>query len=387
MSAVAVSAATLGRRVGAYLIDGAVALVILIAAAGAFAGISFATAGGFPLWLAGLLAYAVGLVWFLVYTLMQGGGGSLGMRALGLRLALLPTLAPGEEEVAGARIGFGRALGRNVVWALGTVIVVGYFSPLFDSSPWRRGWHDKAAGTVMTDVVGRGVEVVAAGADSAGDAQPAPSSPSVPTTLPASLVLPVDEDTALAGWTPAGAGRPVPTPAASSGVISFVPGVSDPELYDAPPATPPASLPVVEVGGAPDAAPLPTLLDEVPDHTRMSGHGGRPDADHALARLVWDDGTGQALYGRSVFGRNPAPESGAMVFPVRDETLSLSKTHFELAPGEDRTLWVLDRYSTNGVVILRGTARQQITPGERTRVRMGEVLEFGDRSLRIEVAP
>ena len=75
-----------------------------------------------------------------------------------------------------------------------------------------------------------------------------------------------------------------------------------------------------------------------------------------------------------------------MVSPVRDETLSLSKTHFELVPGDDRSLWVIDRHSTNGVVIRRGAQSEAVVPGERTRVRMGDVLEFGDRRLTIEVA-
>ncbi|MCA0451845.1 MAG: FHA domain-containing protein [Proteobacteria bacterium] len=71
---------------------------------------------------------------------------------------------------------------------------------------------------------------------------------------------------------------------------------------------------------------------------------------------------------------------------MRDETLSLSKTHFELVVDEERALWVIDRESTNGVVIRRGTQRQTAVPGERTRVRMGDVLEIGDRSATVEVA-
>lgn len=385
-------AATLGRRVGAYLIDGAVALVVLLVAAGIFAGISFATEGSFPLWLAGLGAYVLLGAWFVVYTLMQGGAGSLGMRALGLRLGRA------DED---ARLGFARALGRNVVWGLGGAIVVGYFSPLFDGSPWHRGWHDKASGAVMTDVAGRGALVPAdAGAAptdrvEATDAAASAPTASVPSVLPLAPILPVGDDTELAGWTPSGASAPARPATQASGLISFVPGVTDPDLYDAPPPATPPTLPVVDVeigagarGDAPAGSAAP--LDAIPDETRIST-GERP-----AARLVWDDGARQALYGRTVFGRNPAPETGAMVSPVRDETLSLSKTHFELvpeplvpdAPGDDaRALWVIDRHSTNGVVILRGTQRQTVAPGERTRVHRGDVLEFGDRTVSIEVAP
>src|SRR5690606_16668616 len=41
-----------------------------------------------------------------------------------------------------------------LIWAGGSAIIVGMFSPLFDQSPWRRGWHDRVAGAVMTDVRG-----------------------------------------------------------------------------------------------------------------------------------------------------------------------------------------------------------------------------------------
>ncbi|WP_314856857.1 FHA domain-containing protein, partial [uncultured Microbacterium sp.] len=149
-------------------------------------------------------------------------------------------------------------------------------------------------------------------------------------------------------------------------------------------AAAPAAVPVA--GGATAtsasfAVPGATgVIDDPLEQTRLST-GERP-----VARLVWDDGARQALYGRTLFGRNPAPETGAMVSPVRDETLSLSKTHFELVPGDDRSLWVIDRHSTNGVVIRRGAQSEAVVPGERTRVRMGDVLEFGDRRLTIEVA-
>lgn len=383
-------AATLGRRVGAYLIDGAIALVVLLLGAGLFAGISFGTGGSFPLWLAGVGAYVLLGAWLVVYTLMQGGAGSLGMRALGLRL--------GRAE-GDARLGFGRALGRNVVWGLGSAIVVGYFSPLFDGSAWRRGWHDKASGAVMTDVAGRGALVAESGpaaapADTTDAGAPSPVTPaaSEPSVLPLAPILPVGDDTELAGWTPSGASAPARSSAQASGVISFVPGVTDPDLYDAPPPAAAPALPVVDVEVGAAAAPAPAgssaaPVEGVPDETRMST-GERP-----AARLVWDDGARQALYGRTVFGRNPAPETGAMVSPVRDETLSLSKTHFELVPdtdgagGDPRALWVIDRHSTNGVVILRGTQRQTVAPGERTRVHRGDVLEFGDRTVSIEVAP
>src|SRR5690606_5036470 len=82
------------------------------------------------------------LGWFIVYTVMQAGRGSIGMRAQGLRLA---------NAADGGELGFGRALLRNVIWGLAAAIVVGYFSALFDGSGRFQGWHDKAAGSVMLD--------------------------------------------------------------------------------------------------------------------------------------------------------------------------------------------------------------------------------------------
>lgn len=399
--------AQLGRRVGAYLIDSAIAVVVLLVAAGVFAGIAFSTDGAFPLWVAVVAAYVALAAWFVVYTLLQGGAGSLGMRALGLRLV---------RAGSGDRLGFGATLGRNVVWWLGGIVVVGMFSPLFDGSAWHRGWHDRASGAVMTDVSGRGPILPlpesgdraaaaphgatgSAGstgtkATDASDAEAAhvPATlASVPTVLPAAPILPRGDDTDLVGWTPGGAdAREVRRTPSADGVISFVPGVTDPERYDAPAPEREIDVPVVDAPVAPGAssaavstasAPVPPLvLDDPLEQTRLST-GERP-----VARLVWDDGTQQAVYGRTLFGRNPTPETGAMVSPVRDETLSLSKTHFELAPGDDRALWVIDRHSTNGVTIRRGAQTQAVTPGERTRVRMGDVLEFGDRHVTIEVA-
>lgn len=401
--------ALLGRRIGAYLIDGAVALVVLLVAAAVLGGISFGTEGGFPLIAASIGAYAVAIGWFFVYSLMQGGGGSIGMRALGLRLV---------READHAPLGFGRALLRNVIWGLGSAIVVGMFSPLFDASPWRRGWHDQVSGAVMTDIAGHGAVVAspsvgAAGAGAATDAgargipaaapaapypAPAPAGYAAPAPYPAPETAPhaaaePDAHTVLSPATTA--------TAPPAGVISFVPGVTSPgrpapaaPAAAAPAPAAPASVvptvvapaqPAPAAANAPASAPHPTALPDLVDQTRLS------TGEKILARLAWDDGTTQAVYGRTLFGRNPVPETGAMICPVRDETLSLSKTHFELfaAPDGDvdPALWVIDRHSTNGVVVRRGAERRHADPGEPTRVRMGDVLEFGDRQVRIEVAP
>ena len=156
------SIAPLARRALACLIDGAIAALIMIVGYGAtlataLPGLSqqniTARAGGLALGLGATLLVA--LVWFIVFCVMQGGGGSVGMRIMKLRLV---------REGVEAPLGFGRALLRNLVFGLSTAIVVGYFTPLFDGSGRFQGWHDRAAGALMRDVRGLSAPMPAAGA-------------------------------------------------------------------------------------------------------------------------------------------------------------------------------------------------------------------------------
>jgi uncharacterized Zn-binding protein involved in type VI secretion len=146
-------------------------------------------------------------------------------------------------------------------------------------------------------------------------------------------------------------------PVAGDSLISFVPGVT----VDTPPA---------RVQSTPEPVPGPDTED-----TRISIPG------HRLI-FTWDDGTRVTVSRRTVFGRNPAPEDGAVVVPVRDETLSLSKTHFEAA-SEVSGGWVMDRDSTNGMTIVRDGVRIACPPGERVHVRLGDAIEIGDRAVTI----
>ena len=244
---------------------------------------------------------------------------------------------------------------------------------------------------------------------------PAPAAPGAPTEAvrPAAPVPPAP----VASPAPAAAPAVPPAPQ-DAGLIAFVPGVT----HDAPvartdaPSTPPAPADAPAAPPAPDAPavpPLPSIpaaqaaqaappapaapapaappapaaapaappaapaddIDEDLEATRISVPG------HRLV-FAWDDGTKVTVSGRTVFGRNPAEEDGATVVAVRDETLSLSKTHFEAA-AEASGGWVLDRHSTNGVTIVRDGARLVCTPGERVPVRLGDALEIGDRIVTV----
>lgn len=108
-------------------------------------------------------------------------------------------------------------------------------------------------------------------------------------------------------------------------------------------------------------------------------------ASPLLAVLTWDDGTSTAVYGRTLYGRNPAAEADTVSMPVRDETLTLSKTHFVVGGGPAGA-WVADRHSTNGTVLVRGAVRHPLVAGRPAALRAGDRLELGDRLAIVEVA-
>lgn len=372
--------APIARRVLAYVIDAAITVgivavvptVVMMAVVGR-TGVLVAVLIGMALY--GLL----GLGWFIVYTLMQGGRGSIGMRAQRIRLA---------DAVTGAPVGFGRALLRNIIWGLAGSIVVGCFSPLFDGTGRFQGWHDKVGGAMVLDAGADGAGAPRSGeAPASGAAAPAlvpPAAPSAPAT--AHLVDEAAEQTVLA---PRAGRESAPDP-----LISFVPGVTqdapvrsvDPEPEPDPPAPAPAPVPAPAPAPAPEpsSAPAPaepTAFDDADDldddieSTRISIPG------HRLI-FTWDDGVRVPVSGRTVFGRSPEQESGATVVAVRDETLSLSKTHFEAGAATSGG-WVLDRHSTNGTVVVRDGMRIACPPGQRVPIRLGDALEIGDRIVTI----
>lgn len=418
--------APISRRAVAYVIDALIAGGLGILLGG---GLMLASmlSGGLEASIAVLLVGGpvVSLVllgWFLVYTAMQAGKGSIGMRAQGLRLV---------SAADGAPLGFGRTLLRNIIFGLAGAIVVGYFSPLFDGSGRFQGWHDKVAGSLMLDarVAGTGWSA-AAGAGSAPQTtalavpptglSTAPAAPAIPG-LPQPMGAPTAAPTPAPSPTPPAPVPPRPaTPAApvaeTGSLIAFVPGItqdapprpappmepdldatiqqhpspsSAPAAPPAPPAplataTPPAP-PAPPVPPAPAAPPVPPAAttraaetedaDDDLENTRISVPG------HRLV-FTWDDGTRVSVSRRTVFGRNPAPEEGATIVSVRDETLSLSKTHFEAA-AETSGGWVLDRHSTNGMTIVREGQRIACPAGQRVPVRLGDAIEIGDRIVTI----
>lgn len=385
------SPTTIGRRIGAYAVDVAIQGVIVgVAAVITSVTLVAGAAGGEPAELLAAAALSSGIVLFVAlavvvgYTLLQGGRGSIGQRLLGIRLA---------DAETGEPIGFWRALVRNLVWGLAGSIIVGYFSPLFDKSPRRQGWHDKVARAFV-------VGARTAEPDFTPPATAAAPAPAVESAVPRAAAVGGAPPRFAPGAAHATTGTPSGTPAFASrtsapGLISFVPGVAptadaralaeEPRRIDefsegagpeVDPAFDAAAFEATELVRGPRTVPAPEPAAS-DDATVVT-----PPRRVALVALTWDSGERVAVYGTTLFGRNPAAEAGAAVVAVRDETLSLSKTHFEI--GADAAgPWVTDRHSTNGTLLVRGGDRRPLPPGARTPLVAGDRLEFGDRSLLV----
>ncbi len=430
--------APIRRRAIACAIDLAIPAVILLAGYLISLGVTMSakpdtlTGALFVLMLGIGTTFVIALVWFVISTFLQGAGASVGMRIMHLRVV---------REGSEAPLGFGRALLRNLVFGLSASIVVGYFTPLFDGSGRFQGWHDRAAGAVVRDAraaaptpapaTGGGQPAPAGPTPAAplGSPQPAPAggalasgfggSP-IPSPTPGSAPAPTASFAPPAAFAPQGGaptGHTLPNAPSAAGtvvpaepevdphdatvlsaaaqaaadaahaMITVVPGVSPsvpapaapvvsgPETVT--PAGPPApAAPPATVADALAQGPIaPTAEEEDLEETRISIPGHR-------LQFVWDDGARATVSGRTLFGRNPAPEPGATVVVVRDETLSLSKTHFEAA-AEAAGGWVMDRHSTNGMTIVRDGVRIACPPGERVRIRLGDAIEIGDRIVTV----
>lgn len=379
--------APIPRRAIAYLIDSFIAAGLAIVLWGALLVVA-ALAGpdGMPttVLIGAPIVMILLLGWFVVYTLMQAGAGSIGMRAQGVRMVSVRDRAS---------VGFGRALLRNIVFGLAAAIVIGYFTPLFDGSGRFQGWHDKVAGALLINARAGSHSASADASDEPAEAaEGAAHAPAAPTPV-------AEERVGLAALaTPTSPPRP-PTPSVSnaapdpvaaapgdgSALIAFVPGVSQSTAAPAPVALEPAAVEpsAVEPAAAIDQTvhAAPAVRERVePDasdieDTRISIPG------HRLV-FTWDDGTRVAVSRRTIFGRNPAREDGAVIVAVRDETLSLSKTHFEAA-AEASGGWVLDRHSTNGMTLVRDGQRIACPAGQRVAVRLGDAIEIGERIVTI----
>jgi len=218
------------------------------------------------------------------------------------------------------------------------------------------------------------------GPDTASPAKPVPGPAGAPSaSAPAS--------TTATGFAP-------PAAPAAPATAAWQPPTIAPVAAAAPvtaPAGTPAPAPVHAPAPAPAHAPAPA-----PSPTTL------PASDSPRAILVIDNGERVEVRAATLIGRAPAagPSTGSGTDPstgsgngdgevqlvrVPDETRSVSKTHVAILLSR-RGVVAVDRGSTNGSSIVRDGAEHPLTPGHPAELRAGDVLRFGDRSLRVEQA-
>lgn len=310
--------ADLPRRVIAYVVD--VAFLLLAQLAAVSVALLTDKIGSVAM----VAPFVVGafVIWAFVFTLLQGLGGSVGMRVFGLRLSDPRTQGP---------IGVLRALWRNVVWFALCGVLIGYITVFFDRTGRRQGWHDRAAHAVVTR---RGQRT------------------RVMVDLPS-------RDVHAAEWLAA-----MSVPQIVTDTVSEVTSGGPDEQTDAP------------------------LINEVPGITadRIEAQRLRELAGlRAAATLVWDDGSQFRVYTRTVFGRNPVALGGAQLAAVTDDTMSLSKTHFEVTRLTTGGATITDLHSTNGVALRRHGQVEELPPGRAMPLRSGDIIEIAARRARVEV--
>jgi len=413
--------ATEGKRVLAWLIDwiviavpgGIVTALMLpgIMDDGTPVGdgtVSVAPSALFPLY---ALVYGLFLVGGLVMVSFEGATGrTLGKLALGLRT---------QDVATGKPIGVGRGIVRGLVFgvsilACGIGLFVMLLSPLFDKSPRRQGWFDKAARAVVVQVARPrapqasfvpgakpGLAPVPGPAAQAGPAAypapaypgapfagapvapaaPAPAAPPAPTAPP---VAPAPGP-AGAGWAPPAAPSPAapgpagrPAASAPNGLVTGVPG--------APAAGSSAPTAATWAGGqSPQAAAPQAPGPQAPAPQAPAAQGAPAGAGSGFS-LTLPDGSTVLVAGPALLGRDPVvPPSTTSPAPVLVAVpdRSVSKTHAEL--GVDSSgLWLVDRGSTNGTSVeAPGVAAVRAAPGQQVRVPAGSVVRLGDAVIAV----
>jgi len=360
-----------GKRLGAAVLDWlAPAAILTVLLSYGFAGITSTRSAGLIIYDTSLLALlgSIGAGLTLLYILTVAGiegrsGNTIGNQLMGIRSSDKDGYAPGlgavflRGIVAGAGIllavlaavlvavfkWFDAALlilGPLLVLGMAWAVVV-VASSAWDGDGKRRGWHDRAAGTLAFDVV-HGRNPVATG----GIEGPYSFAP---------LDLPPVQQVA----SPVAARKPVASPRAAEPL----------------PAAP-------EDAVHPDDAIHP---DDAMDRNQVRG-GVRQEAPQAVLRIRLDDGRDFRLERTVLIGRNPAPaagESQAQLLPVADPGRTISKTHLHLLT-DGAGVWVTDRHSTNGSAVTTPDGmRTALQPGVPAFVSPGTTVHFGDRTFNV----
>ena len=362
--------APFGRRSGAFVIDAAIYVVLLLPVLlGAlprwfelFADVpDMSRWFGKPEFTASLIWYAVGQGLVTIFTVVQlilhgSRGVTVGKKILGIRSVNVVTFGrPGWWIVLRALV---LSAAFTVVPYLGAVPFL--ISPLWDRERRGRGWLDRIGRNWFIDVR-KGLDPFDTKALRHARRALAPARAVEGQALPSLATG--------AAW-----GEPAFVPAArsSSGVVSHGPSADAGPAWEPPPlgVTPsePSPAPVV-----PPAPPSPT--------------GSSPR--RAAAEFVFATGLILEVRGTGLLGRNPEPAPGEVVahlYRVDDPARQLSKTH--LAFGIDESgVWIEDRGSSNGTfVTTESGAVLTLAPRTRTRITPGQVVEIGDTTFTVRIA-
>lgn len=351
--------AAAGRRSAAFAIDAAVWLVlaaptvigVLIAAGPMLAGSPFRSVDPVAIVLV-LIGLGLTTVFGLVQLILHGVRGvTVGKASMGLRSVNVATFAGP---------GFWRVVLRALVLQASTAVLVvvgpGLLFLTSGLDPERRGrsWLDRVARAWVLDVR-RGLDPFDARALRHARKALRPSSREVRAPLPS-----LGSSGPSRGF--------VPAERSSAGVVSGLPGSGSwtpPELLD-------ARAPEPSTSAAPPLVP--------------ASAGSAATAAPRAVRLRFDDGTTVPVPATALLGRDPEPrpgESVALLLPLADPSMQLSKTHAEFGVDEEGGFWMLDRGSSNGTVAVTPAGELALPPGERTSIPLESTVEIGGRSFRV----
>ncbi|MGX1695441.1 RDD family protein [Microbacterium keratanolyticum] len=289
---------------------------------------------------------------------------------------------------------------------VGPVLVIA-FSPLMDSERRGRGWLDLAAATWFVDVRAglnpydvKRMRIARKQFRTALHEEVAPlPSLATPTELhaPAEYVPTARFSGGVLGahrTTGSGPTGAAPAAAASGGPLTAAPAPAPVPASAVVPTPAPTASP-----GAPGAAPVPAtgMVTGMPFTPRADAAPVPPVAEAASAPaaaaispvravLVLDSGERIEVRATTLIGRAPSPAAGegaVQLARIDDETRSVSKTHLAIQIAR-RGAMAVDRASTNGSALVRDGVETMLLPGHPVELRTGDIVNFGDRSLRVE---
>ncbi|MGA4507800.1 RDD family protein [Propionibacteriaceae bacterium G1746] len=353
----------------------------------------------------GLLQLAWGLLLWWGY----------GTRGAGVGFSVMKLQLVGLTD--GRPVGWWRYFLRQLVWsALMGTVVGGVFMLIFLLIHERhQGWHDLAAKSVAIRarerVVGKPRSVAAPRTNHSTTVALPPhlvakafegrEQAPQPVTDPAEIA----RQAAMFGGGYTGQAAPGAVPVQPMGEATWRPP-------SAPAAVPqqPVGMPEPPTGRQPAPAPQqqwqrppgsdqgetavrPRRLDLADDeggtHLAVRPQAA-PRAGNEGWYIVLDDGRQVDVTGLVVIGRKPTQPVGvadARLVPAGDGGHAVSKNHLQVGV-DTRGLWITDTGSTNGtaVVNVRGDL-EPCQPGVQVRVREGQVVSFGDRTMTVRRKP